>query len=87
MGLSFQKIQRSHPTFIKQTNILPLFDLLECFKIKLLCTSYITKTFPSSHDNTWTLNRSRTPTQQDQPVLRNEDDFYIPYIPEQIKHL
>ena len=32
MGLSFQKIQRSHPTFIKQTNILPLFDLkLNCY--------------------------------------------------------
>jgi len=60
------------PLFLAN-KILPLFSLIEAQKAKFM-HSHTYETLPSSLLNTWTKNRNR----QEQ-LLRNEDDYDIPF--------
>ena len=64
----------TEPLF-KKSNILPLFKLIDYFKLQFM-HRYITRETPSSFDNLWTRNEERRRLLEHS--LRNTNDFFIP---------
>ena len=73
----------TEPLF-KKLEILPLFTLIEFSKTKLF-HNYVFNFLPISFHNTWTVNRDRylhlhgDEEDDDHRILRNENDFFIPF--------
>ncbi len=67
--------QHTEPLF-KGTNILPLPNLCDFFKLQFM-QRFIQGFLPCSFNNTWISNVARRPETVSM-VLRNHDDFYVP---------
>jgi hypothetical protein len=66
--------------FLKKNKILPFINLIDFNNLKLMHT-YVNKNLPSSINNTWQTNGERRAENTniiDNPVLRNDDIFYLP---------
>ena len=64
----------TEPLF-KNSNILPLFMLIDFFKLQFF-HCYTTNQLPASFSNIWQRNEDRR--MEDQAVLRNHQEYYIP---------
>ena len=63
-------------SLFKSSSILPLNSLIEFFKIQFM-HQLVNNRLPTSFANSWITNSERR-EEYGGPVLRNEDDFFVP---------
>ena len=65
----------TEPLF-KKSYILPFMSLIQFFKLQFM-HNFINNNLPQSFRNTWIRNSDRR-TNEDQPILRNNSEFFLP---------